>query len=75
VLLGLAAEQAQGLILVDLRQAVRGLVVGAGFVLRLGVDRQVTGKTHDLAVGAQADPASVDLDDSLVKYRGRHLAG
>ena len=75
VLLGLAAEQAQRLAFVDVGQAARGFVIRARFVLRLGVDREVAGKAHDLAIGAQADPASVDLDDGLVKDRGRHLAG
>jgi hypothetical protein len=34
--------------------------------LRLGVDRQVAGKAHDLARSPQTDPVRVDLDDSLV---------
>jgi hypothetical protein len=75
VLLGLAAEQAQGLVRVNVGQAARALVVRAGVVLRLGVDGEVAGKAHDLASGAQADPTRVDLDDGLVEDRGRHLAG
>jgi hypothetical protein len=62
-------------VLVKVGQAARAFVVRAAPVLRLGVDGEVAGKAHDLAGGAQADPARFDLDDGLVEHGGRHLAG
>jgi len=60
---------------VDVRQAAGGLIVRTAFVLGLGVDGEIAGKAHDLAGGAQTDPACIDLDHGLVEHGGRHLAG